>query len=255
MRMRILVCLLLFGVSVPGLASGAQGILLLADEGKPEWNTQVAQLVAAVDKQKPTEVAFWSATSRSLQGAVDRLINRGVSEIVAVPLFIAAPPSDLSSRVKSSLPLRVTTPLNRDPVAADIVIGRAEEITTNPATDVLLLVSHRSAAGSEMRWVPDLAATAQQLNRMRRFAAILTTALPPDASEASAEHAAPLRRSLERQIALGRRIVVVPVLTPYGGTEAAIKKQLEGLPYEVAKSALMPDERLVAWIVSRADGK
>jgi hypothetical protein len=241
-------------VLLPGLAVASQGILLLADEGKPEWNTHVTQLAATVDKQKPTEAAFWSATNANVQAAVDRLVQRGVSEIVAVPLFIAAPPSDLSSRVKSSVPMRVAAPLSDDPVAADIVLGRALEISSHSAAEVLVVVSHRSTAGSDKRWVPDLAAAAQQLNLLRRFAVVLTTTVQPDASEASA-HIAQLRRVIERQIAMGRRIVVVPVLTPYGGTESAIKERLQGLAHEVAKNALMPDDRLVEWILSRAEGK
>jgi hypothetical protein len=54
---------------------------------------------------------------------------------------------------------------------------------------------------------------------------------------------------------MGRRILVVPVLTSYGGAESAIKEQLQGFTHDVAKSALMPDDRLVAWVVSRAGGK
>lgn len=82
---------------------------------------------------------------------------------------------------------------------------------------------------------------------------ILTTTLPPTGSEASPEEVAQLRRLIEREIARERRILVVPVLTSYGGTEAAIEEQLRGLAHEVAPSALMPDDRLVAWIVSRAE--
>jgi hypothetical protein len=63
-----------------------------------------------------------------------------------------------------------------------------------------------------------------------------------------------MRRVLERQVAMGRRILVVPVLTSYGGTESAIEEQLQGFAHDVAKSALMPDDRLVEWIVSRAGG-
>ena len=255
MRSRIAVSLVVLGILLPGRAFAVQGILLLADEGKPEWNTHLMQLAATVDKQKPTEVVFWSATPPNVQAAVDRLVQRGASEITAVPLFIAAPPSDLGSSVKSSVPLRVTAPLNGDPVAADIVLGRVQEISTNSAAEVLVLVSHGSTAGSDKRWVPDLRAVAAQLNRTRRFAAVLTTTVPPDGSEASADNVAQLRRVLERQMAMGRRILVVPVLTSYGSTEAAIKEQLQGLAHEVAKSAPMPDDRLVAWIVSRADGK
>jgi sirohydrochlorin ferrochelatase len=255
MRIRLVVCLLLLEISLPGLAFGSHGILLLADDGKPEWNRHVMQLGASVDKQQPTEVALWSASNPNVQAAVDRLVQRGVSEIVAVPLFMAAPLSDLRSSVRSSLSLRVTTPLNGDPVAADIVLRRAQEISTNSAAEVLVLVSHGSTAGGDERWVPDLAAVAQQLNRTRRFAAILTTTLPTEASEASAQNVLQLRRVLERQVAMGRRILVVPVLTSYGGTESAIEEQLHGFAHDVAKSALMPDDRLVEWIVSQAGGK
>jgi len=45
-----------------------------------------------------------------------------------------------------------------------------------------------------------------------------------DASEAAADNVAQLRRVIERQIAMGRRVVVVPVLTPYGGMESAIRE-------------------------------
>jgi hypothetical protein len=101
MRIRFAVGLVLLGILLPGPAFAAQGILLLADDGQPEWKTQLLQLVATVDKQMPTEVAFWTETNPNVQSAVDRLVGRGVSEIVAVPLFVAAPLAAVSSSVKS----------------------------------------------------------------------------------------------------------------------------------------------------------
>ena len=59
-------------------------------------------------------------------------------------------------------------------------------------------------------------------------AMILTATIPPDASEAPDDLIAQVRRLAERQIAMGRRILVVPVLTSYGGTESAIEEQLQG---------------------------
>ncbi len=255
MRIRLSICVALFGVFLPGRALAAQGILLLADEGTPEWNAHVTQLAATVDKQKPTEAAFWSATNPTVQAAVNRLVQRGASEIIAVPLFVAAPPSDIGPKVKSSVPMRFAAPLDGDPILPDIVLGRADEISRNSAGEVLVVISHRSATGSDKRWIPDLRAVASQLNRQRRFATILSVTVPADASEASANDVAQLRRTVERYIAMGRRIVVVPVLTPYGETESAIKERLQGLPHELANSALMPDDRLVAWILSRAEEK
>jgi hypothetical protein len=253
MSIRIAVGVVLLTLSLPGRAFSAQGILLLADEGTTEWHGGVTQLAQAVDKQKATELAFWSATNPNIQAAVDRLVQRGVSEIVAVPLFVAALPSDFSARVKTSVPLRITAGLNNDAVAGEIVLDRAGEVSTNSKAEVVVLVSHRSAAGNDQRWVPDLAAAARHVNQTRRFAMIITTTLPPTGSDTPPEETANLRRMVEREIARQRRIIVVPVLTSYGGTEAAIEEQLRGLAHEVTTSALMPHDRLVAWIVSRVE--
>ena len=66
------------------------GILLLAHGGQAQWNARVDELAAKVNATKPTEVAFGMATRANIQAAVDRLVARGVTEIVAVPLFVSS---------------------------------------------------------------------------------------------------------------------------------------------------------------------
>ena len=73
----------------PGLV-GAQGILLLAHGGRDDWNRQVLELASQVDSTLPVEVAFSMANKRTIQDAVDRLTERDISGIVAVPLFISS---------------------------------------------------------------------------------------------------------------------------------------------------------------------
>jgi sirohydrochlorin ferrochelatase len=82
----LLVILLLAGRT----ASAEPGILLLAHGGNAEWNGRVEELAAKVDATRPTEVAFGMATRAAIQGAIDRLVARGVTEIVAVPLFVSS---------------------------------------------------------------------------------------------------------------------------------------------------------------------
>ena len=77
--------------------AGEKGILLLAHGGSAEWNGRVTELAARIDGTHPTEVAFGMATRSNIQTAVDRLIARGVSEIVAVPLFISSWSSVITS--------------------------------------------------------------------------------------------------------------------------------------------------------------
>ena len=67
------------------------GILLLAYGGRVEtWNEEVRHVADQVDLEIPTEVAFGIANRATLQSAVDRLVHRRVTEIVAVPLFVSS---------------------------------------------------------------------------------------------------------------------------------------------------------------------
>ena len=83
--------------AVKNTGGAATGILLLAHGGKENWNEEVKKIAVAVDKVMPVEAAFGMATKRNIQDAADRLIKRGVSEIVAVPLFVSSHSSVITS--------------------------------------------------------------------------------------------------------------------------------------------------------------
>src|SRR5262245_21431014 len=89
--------LLAAGFAMAPVSAGQTGILLLAHGGSAEWNAQVTTLAAQVDVTKPTEVAFGMAARATIQAAVDRLRERGVTEIVAVPLFVSSWSSVITS--------------------------------------------------------------------------------------------------------------------------------------------------------------
>jgi len=73
------------------------GVLLLAHGGQPQWNERVLAVAQAVDASQPTEVAFGMASRASIQAAVDKLAARGVTAIVAVPLFVSSHSSVITS--------------------------------------------------------------------------------------------------------------------------------------------------------------
>lgn len=99
--MRVLLPVLGFVLSV-AVTAGAQapersGVLLLAHGGQPQWNERVLAVATAVDATQPTEVAFGMASRASIQAAVDKLTARGVTSIVAVPLFVSSYSSVITS--------------------------------------------------------------------------------------------------------------------------------------------------------------
>ena len=73
------------------------GILLLAHGGAERWNTNVTELASGIDREVPTEVAFGMAQRSAIQTAIDRLQERGVQRIVAVPLFVSSHSSVITS--------------------------------------------------------------------------------------------------------------------------------------------------------------
>ena len=78
-----------FVLLTPGIVD-AQGILLLAHGGRADWNQEVLALAARVDQSVPIEVAFGMANKRTIRDALDRLAEREVTSVVAVPLFVSS---------------------------------------------------------------------------------------------------------------------------------------------------------------------
>ena len=171
------------------LAAQTEGILLLAHGGSGTWNEEVLNLATRLDQITPVEVAFGMASKRTIQAAVDRLSERGVAGIVAVPLFISSHSSiirateyllaareeavpeleiyaqmdhgsdtdpaahgamfDPTTPVETTVPIRVTAALDRHPIVADILVSRAEAVSRNPEEEVAVIVAHGPVADED----------------------------------------------------------------------------------------------------------
>ena len=63
---------------------------------------------------------------------------------------------------------------------------------------------------------------------------------------------AELRALVTKRTEAGSRVLIVPVLLSFGGIEQGIRKRLEGLDYTMTSQALMPDDRVVEWVLASA---
>jgi sirohydrochlorin ferrochelatase len=100
--MAFLICLLIVGFvraqSSTPVRAQREGVLLLAHGGSAqEWNEEVRHVADQVDLTIPTEVAFGMATKSTIQAGINRLVARGVTEIVVVPLFVSSHSSVIDS--------------------------------------------------------------------------------------------------------------------------------------------------------------
>lgn len=302
LKARITLLAIALGVLLTRSSNAAEsGILLLAHGGDAQWNARVTELAAHVDRSNPTEVAFGMATRANIQAAVDRLAARGVTTIVAVPLFVSswssvvasteyllgqradapadlalfakmnhAPPAgasgaagpaheahsavDATVPVSSPVPIRMTSALNDHPIVAEILASRARSIGRAPNEEAVVIVAHGPTGDDEnRRWLADMKSLAEQIASVERFASIDYLTLRDDAPRAVKDRAtAEIRELVARRTGEGRRVLVVPLLVSFGGIERGLRQRLEGLTYTMGDAGLVPDDRLVTWVLTMA---
>ena len=293
-RTRLLLALLP-ALLTPGIVE-AQGILLLAHGGSDDWNREVLALADRIDSSRPVEVAFGMANKRTIQNAVDRLTERNVSEIVAVPLFISshssvlrateyllgsrdqAPPElqafarmgarhdsghadadadpsfDRTTRVETTVPISVTTALDGHSLVAQILISRAVDVSRTPEEEIVVLVAHGpSSAEDNDLWLDNMGSLAERMRTRTRFSRIQYLTVRDDAPDpVQSQATTELRAVVEGAVQDGKSVLVVPLLLAFGGIEVGIRRRLEGLPYRMARQALLPDVRLAQWVLVQA---
>jgi hypothetical protein len=274
------------------------GVLLLAHGGQPQWNVHVEDVARKVDARQPVEVAFGMATRANIQAAADKLVARGVTQIVAVPLFVsshssvitsteyllglrAEAPADLATFAKmshgshgapagehahhgaaadpaspivTSVPVKMTAALNRHPLVGAILADRARAMSTTAANEAVIIVAHGPVPDDDnRRWLEDMGVLAGQVRAAAPFASVDYMTVRDDAGAAIRDAATKeLRGKVEAARAAGRRVLIVPHLLSFGGIERGVLKRLEGLEYTIADKALIPDERIVEWVLSSA---
>lgn len=234
--------------TAPALAIENHGILILAPRGTDQWNAQLKELTAKANVQKPTELALGTPTRETIQAAVDRLVARGATDVTAVPFFLATPVSpELGTGYP--VPLRFTASPASDPLLAEVILSRAQEISRGPSDEVIVLVGY-GADDNGTSWSVNLSSAAQRLNQMRRFGSVLLIKSAPTEVEQQQ-----VRRLIDRLAGPQSRILVVPLLTPPSGGDPSLEQCLQGYSYEVAPSGALSDVRLVDWLLSRTAGQ
>ena len=192
-------------------------------------------------KEAPKDLAIFAKMKHTSPGEGDHSAHH-------------APDSDPASPVTTTLPIRMTPALNRHPLIGAIVADRAKSISTKPDQEAVIIVAHGPVPDDDnRRWLEDMAVLADYTKTSAPYASVDYMTVRDDAGAEMREAATKeLREKVEAQVAKGRRVLVVPHLMSFGGIEQGIRKRLEGLEYTMTSQALMPDDRIVQWVVASA---
>ncbi len=144
--------------------------------------------------------------------------------------------------------------LDAHPIVADILDDRAASISKDPAHEVVILVAHGPVPDDDNKlWLHDMGLLADQMRPKNHYAAIDCLTLRDDADDPVRSTAtAQLRQKVEEVTKNGDSALIVPLLLSYGGIEGGLKKRLDGLNYRIPSQALLPDQRIVKWVVAEA---
>jgi sirohydrochlorin ferrochelatase len=162
--------------------------------------------------------------------------------------------ADPASPVKSPVPIRMSAALDAHAVVSDILITRVKEISRDPAKESVVLVAHGPVPDEDnRRWLQDMLVHAGRMKQALAFASVDVITVRDDAPAAMREAAtAELRGLVTRRTGDGSRVLIVPVLLSFGGIEEGVRKRLDGLDYTMGRQGLIPDDRLVGWILEMA---
>ena len=163
--------------------------------------------------------------------------------------------ADPKSPIESPVPIRMTRALNDHPLVADILTSRAQSISRNAPEEAVVIVAHGPVGDDEnRRWLADMASLAMRVSQAERFAAIEYLTLRDDAPEPVRDQAtAELRGLVTKHLDAGRRVLIVPLLVSFGGIERGLRERLDGLAYAMPAAGLVPDDRLVTWVLEMAN--
>lgn len=279
--------LLLAALAAAGPACAASpqvpsfGLLLLAEGGGRDWKAFERDLASRAPKNQPMEIVLGRADVKAVQKSVDRLQARKVKKIVVVPLFLDGnselmeqtrfllgirrdpsleflgakrrPSALIARRVQSQVPLVLAPVLDDQEVLIDVLSSRALELSKGPSRESVVLAG--AAAASEKtseRWHEALQGLAQRVRAKGAFQAAAAALLAEDQKQSVRDGYREKFKSLVRQLSRTSRVLVIPVSVTQDDSSRKIPRILQGSFMRFSGKALLPDERISAWVEQAA---
>ena len=272
-------CALALAFLCAGTVRGSESevaVLVMSHGGGVQWNKLVKSAVKSAQLPYPTRIFFGMgdtpAQQQELQSMINNLEEGGAHTVYVVPLLVSSY-SEVSRQWKYLLGLDVQAgfmnnplfpvqkhssihfgePLNDSAVVVEILLDRAQEISTTPAKETVIIVAHGPNDDSDnAKWSQILHNVAVRLKERGNYKYVEGVTLRDDAPPSIRQQAVQgLRDRVKAADAAGTRALVVTLLLSQGGIEHKIGLELRGLNYAFNTKTLLPDSRISEWIRSQ----
>jgi len=252
---------------------GDIGVLVLAHGVGENSDRMLKQALEPIGARWPAAIGFGMAMmdSAHLQAAVDDLVERGATTIILVDEGTTTAYNSLSRQWRYIFGLRdestyLEVPrvsaqgvtfvkighFNDHPLITDILYDHAKEVSTDPASELVILVGHGPEDVEDNG--PDLeilSAHVERIKALGEFADVRLINLQDDALKPIREaNVRQLRRWIQQATRQGQRVIVVALAAASHGVQNPIRHDLRGLEYTFADRGLSEHPKFVKWLQS-----
>ncbi len=248
---------------------GDTGVLVLAHGSGKYGDGVFKESLEPLASTQPVALGFGMAMMGSghLQQAVDQLTAAGAKRVVVVPAALSRnasvyrqwdyilgnrdEPAYLAiDQIETDAELVFRPVMGSHPLAAQIMLEYAAEISDKPAEETLIIVGHgpQDAEDNEREMVI-LEDHVKFLEERSDFAQVKAINLQDDAVESvRAANVAILRSWIEAAAAANRRVLIVGYLMSTRGIQYKFKEDLKGLDYTLHSKGISSHPLFARWI-------
>lgn len=252
------------------------GVLALGHGYKEPGNTFFRTAFAPIGSEYPTAAGLGMAMMGSghIQKAVDELVAAGARTIVAVPSEIGDDTSLIRQwryifglsddsayldvpRVKSPARIILTKTPTTSPVVGDILADYAKGAVRDPQKEVALLVVHGpEEADDNAKLLAILKGHAAKVQAATGLREVKYDSLQDDAPTAiRTANVNRMREWISAHTAQGHRVIVLQcIMTGQGGVTGRLRRDFDGLTYDLVDKGLIEHTLFDQWIRSTVSG-
>lgn len=246
------------------------GLLVMAHGGSEDWNKAIKEAVTPLRSNGPVAIAFGMANPKTLQEAVDNLVDQGATSVGVVRLFVSGdsflPETEYAfglrtekpdghfmhdpERIQLSIPVKISKYGLLDAVElGSILAGRAKLLSRSPASESVLIVGHGPGDDVENeRWLFQMNQFADSVRSFASFHDVKVATLREDWTGKREVAELEMKGFVKSETAAGRTVLIIPFRLFGFGPYAEVFKNHT---YRADSLGFLPDKRISSWIDAR----
>ena len=247
-----------------------QGVLILAHGYREQGDAAFKEKMQPIADVLPLALSFGMSMMMSdhIQLGIDDLEAAGAKEIAVIPVVSTRhntmmrqweyifgqrdePAYAEVAQVTSNAKLHLISPIEDDPLVAEILIDHASELSSDPANELVVIAAHGPTFEDdniqELAMLENIAKVIREDSDFENVVGVtLQDDAPPEIRDANV---ARLRGMVTEANESGQNVIIVTNLMGTRTVQAKLRKDLKGLDYKFNAKGISSHDNFMKWIM------